>query len=183
MSALVLSWLPIPLAANEDIARLARETISLELSRSEIIRQVRLPDGIFTGGLGATAASLVFPLLTLGLTILTLQPTPTDERLNQSFWLEVRAVQWATVLVALSAFTGMIWANFSWGGASYPDPWLFGCTATLLLLIAWHVADISSNRQSTIPSWLAMGAMLMLLWTTLGPALGWTAPSLHYFGP
>jgi hypothetical protein len=180
---MVMAWFPVELTDAAALTQTVRDTVSLELSQSQVIREVRLPDGPFTGNLGSTAAVLVFPLFALGLAGLSLAAPPASDRARGAGRLEQTAIQWGTILLAASIFTGMIWANFSWGGAAAPDPWLFAGITTLILLIAWNVADATFDSGSTLPSWIALAALMILLWSNLGPSLGWTAPSLHNFGP
>ena len=181
--ALCSSWCFSGWVDPDVITQTARETISLELSRDQVIRAIRLPNGAWSGSLGSTAAVLVFPLIAFGLCILAHTEKPHKNKILASSQLEQRGVQWGCALLTGSVLTGMIWANFSWGGAAFPDPRLFAGITAILLLLAWHVADAEFGPESTAPSWLALTAFLVMLWATLGPSLGWTAPTLHNFGP
>ena len=68
--ALCSSWCFSGWVDPDVITQTARETISLELSRDQVIRAIRLPNGAWSGSLGSTAAVLVFPLIAFGLCIL-----------------------------------------------------------------------------------------------------------------
>ncbi len=180
---LVIRWWPGVTVSTEQIMQAARDTIELELSQSEVIRGVRLPTGPFGGGLGATAAALIFPLAAVALAALAMLPAADEGMRALANRLEQIAGQLATALLAGGVLTGMVWANFSWGGPTYPDPKLYAGITALLILGMWHIADTELTRKSPLPSWLMIVALLVLLWSVVGPSIGWMAPTLHNFGP
>lgn len=139
------------------------------------------PQGPYTGHAGAPYLPLSLGLVSLGLLACGWwRPPETDPSDNG---LESRAVAAATILLAGAAATGMVWSNFNWGGRVIPDPKLFASLVVLVLYGVYFTLATGSLRAQRAPSWIALGAFFVLLLSMMGPELGWTAPTLHHFGP
>jgi hypothetical protein len=173
------SMLPrVLLSSSDPVAETTQSILDLELSGGERVLEITIAAAPLTGGPGAPSNTLPLALIAFGLVLAAVVPATSRGKYLD---LEDRVVRLATALLACTIATGMGWSNFSWGGPVVADPKLFASLAALGAYGLYFLARSHSSVRA-VSAVLGLLAFAILLFSMLGPELGWTAPSLHYFG-
>jgi len=168
--------------AKAEIVAAAEATLQLEARGGEYAANVRVANPPYTGGPGAVPIVLTLALIVMGLTVQAIRD-PVDLATNGHLRTEARIVATALVLLTGALVTGMLWSNFAWGTAVVADPKLFAAAIAMGLYGLYFFCQQWLSQHQSVPSVLAALAFGVILLSMIGPEIGWTAPSLHHFGP
>ncbi len=157
----------------------AHATLEPELYRSQHVASFQLPPEPYTGGSGAPGVPLPLAMAALTLAVFALR-TRASERAGL---LEQRVCSVALLALLGTAATGLVWASYAWGGPTVTDPKLYAVIVAGGLLGVSRLAAASDTMDSALSSWLVLASFAVLLLSMIGPEVGWTAPTLHHFGP
>jgi hypothetical protein len=183
---LLTNMYPLPTGwTKQDVMDVATNTVSLEIKGTEYIAEVTVDKPPYQTGPGSPVNTLPLALFALVLVITACKKpkdaVETDTVNTITIVSEKRMASLSLLLLALTAVTGILWSDFQWGSPVVYDPKIYAMVLLLALNALYFLAFRFRPPQSALPSWIIVMICGLLLFSILGPEMGWTAPTLHHF--
>jgi hypothetical protein len=181
---LASSVFPRPIDVSQDeISNIALQTLKREAKGTEYPTVLTVSAPPYQGGSGSPSPITwsVFALAMVCLAYVRRDPESASVQPGRLERLEARFATAAMFVLIVLVGTGAMWSDDVWGAPLIADPKVF---ASLLLMglyvLYWLTQRYIPNRVDA-PSWIIVGAFVVLLFSMTGPDLGLIVPTLHHF--